>query len=117
MPLPGSEIHTEIHSTDAHSGVAAIIRESGSPGSLTLTSRDIIGITDFSVAVGASGDVKVESITAGGTLTLFRGSLSAGAAVTQTFRTPWWGLRGGVLTFTAPAGNADFNAQGFIQQG
>lgn len=110
----GEEFHAEVHSSDASGGVEVTLNPAASTATLTVDATQIVAVTDVSVISAAGGDIKVESITGDGTLTLFRGTLPATGVFTHRFHTPFFSLRGGTLQLTAPAGVIDLFLKGFL---
>lgn len=110
----GKEVHGEIHSADASSGVEVTLYEAGTDtNALALGATEFLEITDIVVVSVAGGDVRVffgsDMTPAAGSM-IVRGTVGANGGIAKSFIvTPRGGVAGDTVRILAPIGVVDVN--------
>jgi hypothetical protein len=119
-PKPGRPFEAEVNSSDASSGVAIPIYESGAATSVayTLLSREYLEV-DFvhfiTVAGGACEVLIGADATSGVNEQIIAGTYAANGGFAGELGSPKVGVVGGTLWVVAPAGVADVQIRGRIR--
>ena len=117
----GDEVHGELHSTDASSGVALTLYRAGSLQTVTVADNEFLDIDRASVVVADGGDAYIflGSVGAGlqGGEIVIRGTFSENGGMTEDLsRTPRAGAAGATAVCIAPAGVVDAKITGRIRR-
>ena len=118
----GDEVHGEVHSTDASSGVEIPIYEAGKVVARTLASTECLVITDFQIVSVPGGDCAIfldesdnNGLNAGEVVV--RGTVAANGGLAGGWRgTHRTGARGAKPHVIAPAGVVDVVFTGYIKR-
>lgn len=111
IEFAGKEIHGELSSADASSGVVITLYEAGTENVFTLASTEFIEITELLVVAVAGGDVRVffgtDATPAAGSM-IARGNVGSNGGFAKSWiRTPRGGVAGDIPRLLAPIGQID----------
>jgi len=116
----GREFEAEVHSTDASSGVAVPLYESGPATSVayTLKANEYLEITWAKIITAAGGDSYLlagADATLGTNEAIVRGTYAANGGFAGEIGPPKTGVLAGTLWVVAPVGVVDVKVQGYIR--
>ena len=117
----GDEVHGELHSNDASSGMALLLYKAGSTESLTIADNEFLDIDRASVVTAVGGDAYIFLGTVAVGLQdgeiVIRGTFAANGGMTEDLsRTPRAGAAGATAVCIAPAGVVDAKITGRVRR-
>jgi hypothetical protein len=119
MGYAGDEVHGELHSTDASSGVEITLYRAGSTDSRTIQDNEYLEIHSLELITAAGGDAYVfigADSTLGSGETAARGTFAANGGRSGELCPPYAGIKGGKPYVVAPAGAVDVVIKGTIRR-
>jgi len=119
MGYNGDEVHGELHSTDASSGVEIPLYRAGSTDVRPIQDNEFLEIHSLELRTAAGGDVYVfvgEDSTVAAGETASRGTYAANGGRSGEICPPYAGIKAGKPFVVAPAGVIEIIIEGTVRR-